>query len=60
MTMFWLVLLALVAGFLLFKLGVLTVWFAVLQGVLKILFVVSGLFLVVATGRWLVRRRQLR
>lgn len=60
MTMFWLVLLALVAGFLLFKLGVLTVWFAVLQGLLKVLFVVSGLFLVVAAGKWLLRRRQLR
>ena len=46
--MIWMFLLAVVMGFVFFKLGVLTVMFALLQGLLKLLFVLSGLFLVVA------------
>jgi hypothetical protein len=58
--MFWMVLLLLVMGLVFFKLGVLTVWFGVLQGVVKLLFVLSGAFLVVAAWKWVVRRRQLK
>ena len=58
--MFWMVLLLLVMGLVFFKLGVLTVWFGVLQGVLKLLFVAVGAFLVVAAWKWVVRRRQLK
>ena len=57
--MFWMVLLLLVMGLVFFKLGVLTVWFGVLQGLVKLLFVLSGAFLVVAAWKWLIRRRQL-
>ena len=55
--MIWMFLLAVVMGFVFFKLGVLTVMVTLLQGLLKLLFVVSGLFLVVATWRWIRRRR---
>ena len=58
--MIWMFLLAVVMGFVFFKLGVLTVMFTLLQGLLKLLFVVSGLFLVVATWRWFARRRRPR
>ena len=58
--MFWMILLLLVMGLVFFKLGVLTVWFGLLQGLLKLLFVLSGLFLVVAAFRWVARRRRLR
>ena len=53
-------LLALVLGLVFFKLGVLTVWFGVLQGLVKLLFVLSGAFLVVAAWRWVAQRRRLR
>jgi len=56
--MFWMILLLLVMGLVFFKLGVLTVWFGVLQGLLKLLFVVSGLFLVVGAWRWVARKRR--
>ena len=56
--MIWMFLLAVVMGFVFFKLGALTVMFALLQGLTKLLFVVSGLFLVVATWRFLGRRRR--
>ena len=56
--MIWMFLLAVVMGIVFFKLGVLTVWFALLQGLLKLLYVLSGLFLVVATWRCLARRRR--
>ena len=49
-------LLAVVLGLVFFKLGVLTVWFGVLQGLLKLLFVLSGAFLVVAAWRWIGSR----
>ena len=55
--MFWMVLLVLVMGFVFFKLGVLTVWFGVLEAVGKVLFVVSGAFLVYILWRWIARRR---
>lgn len=55
--MVWMILLLLVMGLVFFKLGVLTVWFGVLQGLLKLLFVVSGLFLVAAAWKWVARRR---
>ena len=55
--MFWMILLLVVMGLVFFKLGVLTVWFGVLQGLLKVLFVVSGLFLIVAAWKWVARRR---
>ena len=45
--MFWMLLLLLVMGLVFFKLGVLTVWFGLLQGLIKLLFVLSGAFLVV-------------
>lgn len=51
-------LLLLVMGLVFFKLGVLTVWFAILEGLVKVLFVVSGAFLFVATWKWVARRRQ--
>ena len=51
-------LLLLVMGLVFFKLGVLTVWFAILEGLVKVLFVVSGAFLVVAAWKWVARRRQ--
>jgi hypothetical protein len=53
-------LLALVLGLVFFKLGVLTVWFGVLQGLVKLLFVLSGAFLVVAAWRWVAQRRHMR
>ena len=57
MTMFWLVLLSLVFGVVLFKFGVVTVWLGILEGLLKLLLVVSGGFLLVAAWRRLARRR---
>ena len=56
--MIWMFLLAVVMGFVFFKLGVLSVMFALLQGLLKLLFVLSGLFLVVAGLKWVARRRR--
>ena len=56
--MFWMVLLLLVMGLVFFKLGVLTVWFGVLQGLVKLLFVLSGAFLVVAAWKWVARQRR--
>ena len=56
--MIWMFLLAVVMGLVFFKLGVLSVMFALLQGLLKLLFVLSGLFLVVAGLKWLARRRR--
>ncbi len=56
--MFWMFLLSVVIGLVFFKLGVLTVWFGVLQGLLKLLFVVSGAFLVVAAWKWVARQRR--
>ena len=56
--MVWILLLCLVLGLVFFKLGVLTVWFSVLQGLLKLLGLVTGMFLVVAAWRWLQRRRR--
>ena len=53
-------LLALVLGLVFFKLGVLTVWFGVLQGLVKLLFVLSGAFLFVAAWKWVAQRRRLR
>ena len=40
--MIWMFLLAVVMGFVFYKLGVLTVMFALLQGLLKLLFVLWG------------------
>jgi hypothetical protein len=59
-TMFWMILLLLVMGLVFFKLGVLTVWFGVLQGLVKLLFVLSGAFLVVGAWRWVAQRRRMR
>ena len=56
--MFWIFLLAVVLALVFFKMGVLTVWFGVMQGLLKLLFVLSGAFLVVAAWRWFQRRRR--
>lgn len=58
--MIWMFLLAVVMGFVFFKLGVLTVMFALLQGLLKLLFVLSGLLLVVTVWRGIRRRRNAR
>jgi hypothetical protein len=58
--MFWILLLLLVMGLVFFKLGVLTVWFGLLQGLVKVLFVLSGAFLVVAAVKWVARQRRLR
>ena len=58
--MFWMVLLLLVMGLVFFKLGVLTVWFTLLQGLVKVLFALSGAFLVAAAWRWVARQRRLR
>lgn len=58
--MFWIILLLLVMGLVFFKLGVLTVWFGLLQALLKVLFVVSGLFLGMAAWKWVARRRRPR
>ena len=54
--MFWMVLLVLVVGFVFFNLGVLTVWFGILEAVGKALFVVSGAFLVYMVWKWIARR----
>ena len=56
--MFWMVLLLVVMGLVFFKLGVLTVWFALLQGLVKVLFVLSGGFLVAAAWKWVARQRR--
>ena len=56
--MLWVVLLAVVLGLVFFKLGVLTVWFSVLQGLLKLLGLVTGAFLLIAAWRWVQRRRR--
>ena len=58
--MFWILVLLLVMGLVFFKLGVLTVWFALLQGMVKVLFVLSGAFLVVGAWRWVARQRRVR
>lgn len=58
--MLWFILLLVVAGLVFFKLGVLTVWFSMLQALVKALFVLSGAFLAVAAWRWLMRRRRPR
>jgi hypothetical protein len=58
--MFWILLLLLVMGLVFFKLGVLTVWFGLLQGLVKVLFVLSGAFLVVAAVKWAARQRRVR
>ena len=55
--MFWMVLLVLVVGFVFFNLGVLTVWFGILEAVGKALFVVSGAFLVYIVWKRIARRR---
>ena len=54
--MLWIVLLAVVLGLVFFKLGVLTVWFSLLQGLVKVLGVITGAFLLLAGWRWLQRR----
>ncbi len=56
--MLWIVLLAVVLGLVFFKLGVLTVWFSLLQGLVKVLGVLTGAFLLLAGWRWLQRRRR--
>jgi len=58
--MFWMVLLLVVMGLVFFKLGVLTVWFGLLQGLVKVLFVLSGAFLVAAAWKWVARQRRIR
>ncbi len=58
--MIWVVLLLLVMGLVFFKLGVLTVWFGVLQGLLKFLAIVSGVALLTYVWRWVASRRRPR
>jgi len=58
--MFWMVLLLVVMGLVFFKLGVLTVWFGLPQGLVKVLFVLSGAFLVAAAWKWVARQRRIR
>jgi hypothetical protein len=57
-TMIWMFLLAVVLGAVFFKLGVYSVVLGLVGVVTKVLFVVSGAFLVVAAGRWVMRRRR--
>ena len=56
--MFWIMVLGLVLGFVFFKLGVYWVLLGIAQLLGKVLFVVSGAFLVVGAWRYFVRRRQ--
>jgi uncharacterized membrane protein YidH (DUF202 family) len=58
--MIWMFLLAVVLGLVFFKLGVYSVVFGLLQLMAKVLFVVSGAFLVYGAWRWLARRRASR
>jgi len=57
--MFWMFLLAVFLAVVFFKLGVYSVVFGLVQLLAKVLFVVSGAFLVVAAGRWVMRRRRM-
>ena len=56
--MIWMFLLAVVLGAVFFKLGVYSVVFSLVSFVAKVLFVVSGAFLLVAAWRWVGRRRR--
>jgi len=56
--MIWMFLLAVVLGAVFFKLGVYSVVFGLVQLAAKVLFVLSGAFLVVAAWKWLSRRRR--
>ena len=58
--MFWMILLALLLGFVFFKLGVYSVLLGLFDLVFKVLFFASGAFLLVWGGRWLVRRRRVQ
>lgn len=55
--MIWVTLLLLVAGFLLFKLGVVTLWVGFLEVLAKALSIVTGAFLLVGAWRWIARRK---
>ena len=56
--MFWMFLVLLVMGFVFFKLGVYSIVLALFQLLFKVLFVLSGAFLLVAAWRWVARRRR--
>ena len=55
--MIWMFLLAVVLGAVFFKLGVYSVVLGLVQFAAKVLFVVSGAFILVAVWRWVARRR---
>jgi len=55
--MIWMFLLAVVLGAVFFKLGVYSVVLGLVGFVAKVLFVVSGAFILVALWRWVARRR---
>ena len=56
--MIWMFLLAVVLGAVFFKLGVYSVVFGLVQLAAKVLFVVSGAFILVGLWRWVARRRR--
>ena len=56
--MFWMILLALLLGFVFFKLGVYSVLLGLFDLVFKVLFFASGAFLLVYAGRWILKRRR--
>lgn len=56
--MFWMFVLLQVMGLVFFKLGVLTVWFGIVELLTKVLFFATGAFLVVAGWKWVARRRR--
>ena len=55
--MIWMFLLAVVLGAVFFNLGVYSVLFSLVGLVAKVLFVVTGAFILVAVWRWVARRR---
>ena len=53
-------LLAVVLAVVCFKLGVYSMLFGLLQLLAKVLFFGTGMFLLVAGGRWILQRRRMR
>ena len=56
--MIWIFILALVMGFVFFKLGSYAVWFGVLQAAVNVLLFVTGAFVLVAIWKSVARKRK--
>ena len=58
--MFWMLVLLAILGFVFFKLGVYSVLLAMVQLLAKVIFIGSGLFLMVYAARWVLNRRRVQ